>query len=162
MKRAFTLVEVLLVVSLVGLLFGVVIFSFYRATDSSVTLLTSSELLKQEAILYWELERKILGAKQIHIENDRIYMITTGGNYYSGVVKSAYFVKDKKLYYYEFPYPYLSIDDIDEDAAHEVMSVENFSVSAYNRDSRYKTYTGLPDFVEIRLNGRRLVYKVIK
>ncbi len=162
MKKGFTLTEILIVVSLLGLLFGTLLFSFYRASDSSLRLLSLSDSLKQEALLYWELERKILGARLIHIENDRIYMLTTGGSFYEGVVKCAYFLKDGKLYYYEFPYPYLALDDIEEDKAYEIMRLKSFKVSAIDRNSRFRTFIGIPDFVEVLVNGRRFLYASIK
>ena len=162
MRKAFTLVEVLVVLALAGLLFGMLSFAFYRASNGSLSLLQLSENVKREAVLYWELERKIIGAKEIHIENDRIYMLTTGGSLYEGVVKCAYFVKDGVLFYYEFPYPYLSLDDIEETKAYKVMEVKNFKVRAKIRDSEVKTLIGLPDYVLITIDDRRFTYKVVK
>ncbi len=162
MRKAFTLVEVLVVLTLMGLLFGMLSFAFYRASNGSLNVLQLSESIKREAVLYWELERKITGAKEIYIENDRIYMLTTGGSLYDGVVKCAYFVKDGALFYYEFPYPYLSLDDIEESKAYKVMEVESFKVRAKVRDSEVRTLIGLPDYVLITINDRSFTYRVVK
>lgn len=66
----FTLIEVLVVLTLMGLVFSLLVFVFSRATDSSLKVSARSEELKRQASLFWEMERKVIGAKRIRIEGN--------------------------------------------------------------------------------------------
>ena len=103
MKRAFTLIEVLLALTLMGLFFGLLSYSFYSSLRSSYLLSQSSQLTKEEILLFWDLQRKLIGATDLYLKKDAIFMTTTSGDYYQGIVKCAYVYKDGWLYYYSYP-----------------------------------------------------------
>lgn len=160
--RAFTLVEVLVVLTLIGLTFSMLILIFSRGADSSLNVSRRAESLKTEARLFWDMERKILGAKRVKVEGKNLYMITSAGDFYRGVVKCAYLFRDGELYYYEFPYPYGAIDEIDENNLYRLGKVKDFEVVAVEREREEKFYEGLPRFVKVRLNGKEFVFETIR
>ena len=160
--RAFTLIEVLIVLTLIGLTFSLLLLVFSRGIDSSLNLSEGSEALKRESSLFWELQRKILGAKRIKVDRESIYMITTGGSFNRGVVKCAYLFRDGKLYYYEFPYPYGAIDEIEEEKLYEVGKFRSFRVSVREGDRDYEVYDGMPQLVKVEVNGEEFVFETIR
>ena len=160
--RAFTLIEVLVVLTLIGLTFSILLLVLSRGIDSSLNLSEGSEALKGEASLFWELQRKILGAKRIKVDRESIYMVTTGGSFNEGVVKCAYLFRDGKLYYYEFPYPYSAIDEIEEDRLYEIGEFESFGVSVREGNREYKVYEGMPQIVKVEVNGEEFVFETIR
>ncbi len=160
--RAFTLIEVLLVLTLLGITFSVLLFVFSRGIDSSLSITEGSEKLKAQATLFWDLQRKIFGAKDIKIEPNGIYMLTTAGSFNKGVVKCAYIFEDGKLYYYEFPYPYGTLEEIDRKALMEIGRFESFEVRAWERGREFRTFKGLPKFVKISLEGEEYLFEVFR
>ncbi len=113
-KKAFTLIEVLVVVILLGVFFSTLAFTFKSIFESSLNISTGSRKLREISSLYWSLSRAIYGAKKLKLVDGReLYLITTGGMFYPGVVKAAYIYKNGTLYYYEFPYPYGNLTAID-------------------------------------------------
>ncbi len=159
--RGFTLVEVLIVLAVMGLAFGSLALIISRGTDSSSALIKDSESFKLEVTLFWDLERKVLGAKRIKIEKDSIYMYTTGGNHFPGVVKCAYTLREGKLMYYEFPYPYGSIDDLEGGVSYVIGKVESFEVFASDGERDETVYDGIPPFVKVVINGREFVFETL-
>jgi len=87
LNRGFTLLEVLVVLVLVGLTFSTLLLLLRRGVDTGTGITRYSENLISEASLFWDLQRKIFGARKIKVEGNSLYMITTGGNLYPGVVK---------------------------------------------------------------------------
>ncbi len=161
-NKAFTLIEVLIVLTLTGLTFSILLLIFSRGISSSLNLSQHSESLKSEVSLFWDIERKIIGAKRIKVEKDRIYMITSSGSFYEGVVKCAYLYKNGRLYYYEFPYPYGAIDIIDEKNLYEIGRFENFKVSVIENNREFKAYDGMPQFVKVVVNSREFLFETIR
>lgn len=162
LSKAFTLVEILVVLTLLSVTFSTLLLVFSRGIDSSLNLFSESQKLRSEVLLFWDMERKVLGAKRIKIENDRLYMITSAGSLYEGVVKCAYFLKEGKLYYYEFPYPYGPIDDIEEDKAYEIGLFKEFSIRAIVNSREEVSFDGLPQYVEIIADGRKFLLETIR
>lgn len=160
--RAFTLVEVLVVLTLLGLIFSLLLLVFWRGTDSSLNLSRRGEGLRGEVLLFWDLQRKVLGAKRIKVEGNNLYLITSSGDFYQGVVKCAYLYKDGKLYYYEFPYPYGPMDEIDRSKLQTLGRFEEFEVRAVEGNREEKVYDGLPRFVKVRLNGKELLLETLR
>jgi len=156
--RAFTLVEVLVVLILLGLTFSALLLVFSRGIDSSLRITEDSERLKLKANLFWDLQRKIVGAKRIRVENNNLYMITSGGTIYQGVVKCAYIFKNGKLYYYEFPYPYGAIDEIEEDKLQEVGEFKSFEVKVKEGNRVLNSYEGLPDEIIVKVGKDEFVF----
>ncbi|RLJ70877.1 prepilin-type N-terminal cleavage/methylation domain-containing protein [Hydrogenivirga caldilitoris] len=159
--RAFTLIEVLVVLTLLGLTFSALLLVFSRGIDSSLGITEESERLKLKASLFWDIQRKITGAKRIRVENNNLYMITSGGTIYRGVVKCAYIFKDGRLYYYEFPYPYGAIDEIEEDKLQRVATFHDFSIRVYERDREFNTYDGLPDRIKVSVEGNEMLFETL-
>jgi prepilin-type N-terminal cleavage/methylation domain-containing protein len=105
--KAFTLVEVLVVLAILGLLFSTLTFMFKELYLSSIHQKEQNISLKQRAELFWRLTRAFYGAKRFALRNGtELYFITTGGDVYRGVVKAVYKFQNGTLYYCEFPYPY--------------------------------------------------------
>ncbi len=160
-SRAFTLPEVLITLTIVGLMLGSLLLVFSRGVNSSLFLTKDSESFKMEVSLFWDLERKILGAKRIRIENNSLYMITSGGSHFPGVVKCAYYLEGDTLHYYEFPYPYGRMEELYEGIDYEVGKVENFRVYASDGKIDQSAYEGLPRYVKVVLNGREFVFETL-
>ena len=161
-SKAFTLIEVLVVLTLVGMTFSVLLLILSRGTDSSLNVTRGSENLKMEVRLFWDIQRKVLGAKRIRVEGNNLYLITSAGDFYPGVVKCAYIYRDGELYYYEFPYPYGAINEVEEDKLYRLGKVEKFEVVAIERNREERAYEGLPRLVKVRLNGREFVFETIR
>ncbi|MGB9873733.1 MAG: type II secretion system protein [Hydrogenobacter sp.] len=160
-KKGFTLLEVLVVLMIVGILFSVLSYSFYSFLTNSTNLLADSEKLKQEASLLLNIQRKVLSAKTLYIEKDKLFMITSAGDYYEGVVKCAYIYKEKTLYYYEFPYPYGDIRFYEEDKLIKLGRFESFSVRAYAGGSFMDSFQGIPEFLYVRVGSYELFLRTL-
>lgn len=154
MKRGFTLLEVLLVLVLMGVFFGVLSYSFYSSARSSYLLLESAEITKEEALLFWNIQRKLSGAVDLYLKKDALFMITSAGDYYQGVVKCAYLYKDGWLYYYEFPYPYGDITFYEEDRLIRLGRYDEISFRAYANGQYLEEFKGLPQWVELKLDSK--------
>lgn len=161
-RRAFTLVEVLVVLTLIGLTFSLLLLVFSRGVDSSLNVSSRGEGLRMGAQLFWDLQRKVLGATRIKVENNNLYMVTSAGDFYPGVIKCAYIYRDGELYYYEFPYPYGAIDEIEEDKLYRLGRAKDFEVIAVVGNREEKVYEGLPLFVKVKLNGREFLLETIR
>ncbi|MFN4319281.1 MAG: prepilin-type N-terminal cleavage/methylation domain-containing protein [Aquificaceae bacterium] len=156
MKRAFTLVEVLLVLVLMGLFFGTLSYSFYSSLRSSYLLSQSSQLTKKEILLFWDLQRKLTGATSFYLRKDALFMITSSGDYHQGMVKCAYIYRDGWLYYYEFPYPYGDIAFYEEDRLIKLRRFKDLSFRAFSNGSYFEEFSGLPQWVEVSFEGKLL------
>lgn len=156
MKKAFTLIEVLLVLVLMGLFFGILSYSFYSSTRNAYLLSESSQLTKEEVLLFWDLQRKLVGASDLYIKKDALFMITSSGDYYQGVVRCAYIYKDGWLYYYEFPYPYGDISFYEGDKLIKVGKFKDLSFKAFFNGKYMEEFKGLPQWIEVSLEGKVL------
>ncbi len=161
-KLAFTLVEVLIVLSLLGLTFSILVLVFSRGVDSSLNITEGSESLKREVSLFWDLQRKIVSATRIKVEDGNLYMFTSAGSFNEGVVKCAYIYRDGMLMYYEFPYPYGAIDDVEEEDLINLGRLESFEARAIIGNRELKTYEGLPHYVWVRVNDKEFLYEIIR
>lgn len=157
-SKAFTLIEILVVLTLLGLTFSALLLVFSRGLDSSLRITENSEKLKLKATLFWDLQRKIVGAKRIRVENNNLYMITSGGSIYRGVVKCAYIFRDGKLYYYEFPYPYGSIDEVEEDKLQSVGELASFEIHVRDGNRILNSYDGIPDEIIVKIGREEFVF----
>ncbi len=137
---AFTLVEVLVVLTLLGLAFGLISFSFYSYIRNALSLQESAERLRSMALLKMDIKRKILSSKEIAVKDNMVFMITNAGSYHAGTVKCGYVYKDGELYYYEFPYPYGDIFYYEEDKLIKVAKLSRFEVWVEGK----KEYRGRP------------------
>ncbi len=160
--KAFTLIEVLLVLTLMGLVFSVLLIIFSRAVESSLNVYRNSQELKSKAVLFWDLERKVFGARRIKIEPGAIYLITSAGSFNKGIVKSAYIFREGELYYYEFPYPYGAIDEVEEDRLMKVGNFSGFEVTAWEGGREFRFFEGLPELVKVKIGEEEFVFEVLR
>lgn len=160
-QKGFTLIEVLLVLTLIGFIFLILSTVFYSNIHNSLNLITNSEKLKNEADLFWNIQRKVFSAQEIYLERGNLYMITSAGDFYQGVVKSAYIYKykEQKLYYYEFPYPYGDLKFYEEDKLLLVGEFRDFKILAYKGEKSYEDFNGKPDYFNFHLDKWKFIIK---
>lgn len=158
-KEGFTLIEVLIVIILIGLIFSILSMIFYSNISNSLNFISRSEKLKREANFFWNIQRKIASAKEIQLDKNNIYMFTTAGDYYEGMVKSAYIFRDGNLFYYEFPYPYGDLKFYEEDKLNNLGKVKNFRIMAFKKERQYEEFKGMPDYFMIEYDERKIIVK---
>lgn len=122
-----------------------------------------SQRLKEEALLVWNIHRKVISAKDTYMERDKLFLHTYAGDYYLGLVKCAFIYKDGVLYYYEFPYPYGDINFYEnfyeDDRLIKLGKFEELSFSAVKGGKTERTYRGVPDLYRITIDGREYLIK---
>jgi prepilin-type N-terminal cleavage/methylation domain-containing protein len=155
--KGFTLLEVLVTLTLLLLLFGIVYTLYWQSVSSSLKISKLSERLRQRATLFWEFTRSLYGAKTMRLENGTtLYLITTGGQFYRGVVQAAYIYANGTLYYYEFPYPLADITYFPQKGTvkETLGKFKTFKIAAYADNKREETLTGtLPRKVQIQIDN---------
>lgn len=158
-SSGFTITEVLVVIVIIGLIFSVLSIVFYSTTNNSIFMIGQAENIKREAVVLWDIQRKILSSRELFLEKDRLHMITTAGDFYEGVVKCSYIFKEGSLFYYEFPYPYGDIRFFDEKMLVNIGNFEDFQIRAVKNDKSYEEFKGNPDYFLIVLKNRRFIVK---
>lgn len=158
-KKGFTLIEVLIVIVLIGLIYSLLSMIFYSNIGNSLNIISDSEKLKREANFFWNIQRKVASAKEIYLNKGNIYMLTTAGDYYEGLVKSAYIFREGNLYYYEFPYPYGDLRFYEEDKLNNLGKIDKFQILAYKNENKYDEFTGFPDYFLVDYNERKIIVK---
>ena len=114
-ERAFTLLEILVVVALVAVLFSAVEFFYSGTMFSSGDLERRAVRLEDAVSLYSQLSRQLFSSFNPEQENflltgDRLSFYTLYPVFYSGGVRAVYLFKktesgDTEVIYQEFPYP---------------------------------------------------------
>lgn len=158
-SRGFTLTEVLLVLIITGLIFSVITLVFSSSVNNSLNLISRAETLKKEASLLWNIQRKILSSTELLLEKDKLHMITAAGDFFEGVVKCSYIIKEGTLYYYEFPYPYGDLRFYEDRGLIFVGSFRDLKILAYKNQQIHQEFKGIPDYFQIELNGKVFVVK---
>jgi len=163
-QRGFTLVEVIVVLVLLGLIFSILLVVYIGGIKNSLGLLKRSESLNLEGRLFWRFTRSIFGASRVKLVNGTaLYLITTGGNVFRGVVWEAYIYnpQNKTLDYYEFPYPPEKIDEIPPQAvSYRLGKFSNFLIMAVDTGRTYADYSGLPDKIEVKINNNTYMFLI--
>lgn len=157
--EGFTLTEVLVVLLITGLIFSVLTVVLFSSTNNSLSLLSRAEELKRDSTLMWNLQRKILSSQEILLEKDRLHMVTAAGDFYEGVVKCSYILKNGSLYYYEFPYPYGDLRFFEENKLIFLGNFDNFKIIAYQNQQSHQEFRGMPDYFQIEIKGRIFIVK---
>jgi len=112
-NKAFTLLEILLVITLTLLVFGVIGFSFFNFMVSNTKLSAQIDETVQHLSLYNQLSKQLFSIytqqdTNIKIDQNRLSFYTYYPVFYQGAVRAEYYIKkegDKKvLFYEEFPY----------------------------------------------------------
>lgn len=162
-KKGFTLIEVIITMMILSLVFSIVSFSIYSTIKNSLDIKGQSEKLKEEASFFWDMQKKFSTSTKTFLRNNNGYPIlvlyNTSGNYYKGLVKSVFFVRDDDLYYYEFPYVYADPYFYDEKQSYRVFHFESFDISAFVQNKSFKDFEGNPDMLIIQINEKRMVFK---
>jgi len=160
-SEGFTLTEVLVVLAIISLVFSLILISFRRATFFTLDAKEEAEELKSEALIFWELQRSLAGAKRLKVNRGKeLFLTTSGGSIYRGIVKKGFIFKEGWLYLYEFPYPSGSLDFYEEDKLIKLSRVKSFKVLALDSRGRHENYEGLPPFVIVELNSKEFTFKV--
>ena len=142
---------------LLGVVLSTALFLFLRGIHSSSTITLEGEKVVRFANLYWDLTRAFYGAKRLQLVNGTsLYLITTGGLFYPGVVHSAFIYRNGTLYYYEYPYPRGDIKQIEEDKLIALYRLESFRMEVIGKGGkRLSNYRGKkPPLMEVNASGR--------
>ncbi|WP_461828610.1 PulJ/GspJ family protein [Aquifex sp.] len=160
--KAFTLIEVLVTLAIISLVFIIAFGSFIRIMSSSADAVRRSEILYEEVKLFWELNRAFVGAKQVYLENgEDVYLITSGGNKFKGLVLRVFLSREDGLYEYEFPYPPKDIKlSIPEDELVLLSPLKEVRFYAYLQGQKLENYEGLPDGIIAEINGKEYFFKL--
>ena len=159
--RGFTLTEVLVVLLLFGVSLSLLLFVFSRGVSSSLAVEERSERVSLLASLFWDMERKIFGAERIYIEGDALYMVTSGGSYYPGLVRCAYIFRDGDLLYFEDPDLSKEIYATEGDGI-RIGRFERFRVVAVEGNRDLPAYDGLPRFVRVYLDDMVFTFETLR
>jgi len=155
-RGGFTLIEVVAAIAILGLVFSTIFLLFWRGVNSSLEVTKHSETLKRKALLFWQLTRAIYGAKKFLLLNGtELYLYTTGGNFYKGVVKEVYLFKNGTLYYYEFPYPYKDIRYYEKSKLMPIFKADKFEFVATDGIANYTSYNKIPKGFWVIVNGEK-------
>ena len=140
-NKAFTLIEILVVVAILGLIFSTIAIIFKNLYEGSLQLSSSSQELSKKIQTFWTLTRALYSSKKVVLKNGtQLYLITAGGQFYGGVVKAVYLFKNGTLFYYEYPYPYGSLYDYDKKKLIELAKFKNFKIYAIIEGIPKKTF----------------------
>jgi prepilin-type N-terminal cleavage/methylation domain-containing protein len=162
LNKAFTLVEVLIVITLISLVFSVLAFSFYSSVKNSLDISKKSQEIKNLSSFFWDMERKFSTSNTIYLKNLNSTPILTLYNtsgYNKGLVKSVFFLKDGFLHYYEYPYIYADPFFYDEKNSYRLFKVENIKIYAVKDYKQMEEFQGMPDYLVFEINGLRMVFK---
>ncbi len=160
--KAFTLIEVLITLSLISLIFLMAFGSFIQIMNSSADAIKRSENLYEELKLFWELNRAFAGAKEVFLKDSKeIYLITSGGSRFKGLVFRAFLAREDGIYEYEFPYPPRNIRmHIPEEELVLLSPLREVNFFAYLQGQEVENYEGLPEAIIVRVNLREYFFKL--
>lgn len=163
-NKGFTLIEILVVLTLIGIVFSVLSFGFYNSIYSSLSISQRSRELEDVAKFYWDFQRKFSTSKQIFIKkiSQNNYIITlynTSGEFSKGLVKSVYFTKENFLWYYEYPYLFADPYFYDETKSVKVIPVKDFNVEINYNGQKVEEAQGFLDFLKLNINNYTLTFK---
>ena len=163
-NRGFTLLEILIVIALLGIFFGLVSLIYITNVKSILDLSSQANEKIKILSIYNQLRKQFVSKytkKDInfYITKDRISFYTYYPVFYYGAVRVEYYIKqvgDKyQLVYEEFPY----IDGkLGNDGLKKMVLGEfkNLKLEAYDKDrKRLETYKGkdFPQYLKLNING---------
>jgi prepilin-type N-terminal cleavage/methylation domain-containing protein len=161
--KAFTLLEILVVILILSVFFSTLTFLFKNSFDSAVGLLEKNSKLQRDINIFWQLTRAIYGAKRLILRNGTdLYLITTGGLFYPGVVKSVYLYKNGTLYYYEFPYPYGPLESYNSSELKTLGRFDKFALWAVYGGRESKDDDGRATLFKLILDNQTFYLKRFK
>ena len=161
--KAFTLLEILVVILILSVFFSTLTFLFKSSFDTASEVLTKNRELQRDIDIFWQLTRAIYGAQKLLLHNgSELYLITTGGIFYPGVVKAVYLYKNGTLYYYEFPYPYGSLESYNSSELKALGRFDNFALIALYGNREVKDDQGRATLFKLILDNQTFYLKRFK
>lgn len=163
-SKGFTLIEILITLTLVGLIFSVLSYGLYSSINSSVSISADARQTEEEAKFFWDFQRRFATSKQVFVKksgdgSQMVAMYNTAGEFSKGVVKSVYFLKDGFVQYYEYPYVFGDPFFYEEKSSIRLVPAKNFTAEVYVQGQRFDEYSGKPDYMVVLLNDKRMVFK---
>lgn len=162
LNNAFTLIEVLIVITIISLVSSVLSYSLYSSIKNSIEISKRSQEIKNLSSFFWDMQRKFSTSTTIYlknIDNSPILSLYNTAGYNKGLVKSVFFVKDNFLYYYEYPYIYADPFFYDEKDSYILFKINNIKIYAVKDNQQFTEFKGLPDYIVFEINGLRMVFK---
>lgn len=163
-SRAFTLVEILITLTLVGLIFSVLSYGLYSSINSSINISVEAKQTEEEAKFFWDFQRRFVTSKQVFVKKagdgtQMVVMYNTAGEFSKGVVKSVYFLKDGFIQYYEYPYVFGDPFFYEEKESVRLVPAKSFKVEVSFQGQKFDEYSGKPDYMLVLLNDKKMVFK---
>ncbi len=156
LKKGFTLLEVIVVIVILSLFFGVLIGSYFFIINKSLKTIKGSKDTYDYANLIYNLERAVLCSKDLKIDNSKdfstIYMYTSCG-VYNGFSKEGLFVKDGYLYMYSYPYKIGDLFFYDDKKSIKLIPAYKFSA---------KFLVGSTKTLDVKINNISLKIPIIE
>ncbi|MGC8942156.1 MAG: type II secretion system protein [Sulfurihydrogenibium sp.] len=161
-SKGFTLIEVLVVIAIISLVFGVLSYSLYSSITNSLELSKTSENIKNLSSFFWDMEKKFSTSKALYLKNFNgspvLTLYNTAGNN-KGLVKSVFFIKDNFLYYYEYPYIYADPFFYDEKESYKLFKVKDVKIYVVKDNQQMMEFQGMPDYLVFEIDGTKMVFK---
>lgn len=160
-SKGFTLTEVLVVLILFSVSVSLLLLVFSRGVSTSLSLEERSERTVLLATLFWDLQRKVFGAERIYVEETSLYMITSGGSYYPGLVRCGYMFRDGTLFYSEDRNVWGEVYNPNGGWV-RVGNFRMFRVVAVEGDREFTAYDGLPEKIRVYLDGEVFTFETLR
>lgn len=163
-SKGFTLIEILITLTLVGLIFSVLSYGLYSSINSSVSISADARQTEEEAKFFWDFQRRFATSKQVFVKKSGdgsqiVAMYNTAGEFSKGVVKSVYFMKDGFIQYYEYPYVFGDPFFYEEKSSVRLVPVKSFTVEVFSQGQKFEEFQGKPEYLVIFVNDRKMVFK---
>jgi len=162
-QKGFTLIEVLIVLILTSLVFGIVLLVLKVAGISGIRYDKKSDLIRQNLLIYYRLKHQLEGAMEFlqfkTTPNEKILKFyTTQGYTYPGNVEVCYKYINGTLYYAE-QIEGLKDEKLCENSTYAIGTFKSFVVKCYYKGKIYnQTFTGgIPEKVEIVLGKIKIL-----
>lgn len=167
-SKGFTLLELLLVLSLLLIVFGVIGFSFSSNIKQNLELSERINKTIESLSIYNQLSKQLFSGYQKNKENfrldrNRISFYTLYPVFFSGAARAEYYVEEKEgknyLMYEEFPF-------IDGKLGYpglkkQVLGIyKQINFEVLNNNKYYETFSGkdFPQAVKIVLDGQEYIF----
>lgn len=161
-SKAFTLVELLVVITIVSLVFSVLSYSLYSAIKNSLDVSGRSEYVKNLSSFFWDMQKKFSTSKMIYLKNldgNPILTLYNTSGYNKGLVKSVFFIKDGFIYYYEYPYIYGDPFFYDEKESYRLFKISSIKIFAVKDNQQMQEFQGTPDYLIFEIDNTRMVFR---
>jgi len=167
-NKGFTLLELLLVLSLILIVFGIVGFSFTSNIKQNLNLSLEINKTIQSLSIYNQLSKQLFSKYEktninFKLDEDRISFYTLYPVFFEGAVRAEYYVENKNkkifLFYEEFPYVDGKLGNTG--LKKQLLGIfEDVKFEAVKGDRYYESISGrnFPQAVKISLDGRSFIF----